>query len=70
MVIQHLTFNDLRWFTTLRQGRPVRAYNYLYHEYTCNFMGNQNALEKMINFSDAPDNLVLGNNGKLSWGWN
>ena len=85
-MLKHLVFNDLRWFTTLRQGRPVRAYNYLYHEYTCNFTGNQNGLEKMIDFSAAPDNLlyrmafsflagdmlalVLGNNGKLSWGWN
>lgn len=85
-MLKHLIFNDLRWFTTLRQGRPVRAYNYLYHEYTCNFMGNQNGLEKMIDFSANPDNLlyrtaysflagdmlsvVLGNNGRISWGWN
>ena len=85
-MLKHLTFNDLRWFTTLRQGRPVRAYNYLYHEYTCNFMGNQNGLEIMIDFSATPDNLlyrlaysflagdmlavVLGNKGRLSWGWN
>lgn len=85
-MLKHLNFNDLRWFTTLRQGRPVRAYNYLYHEYTCNFMGNQNGLEKMIDFNAAPDNLlyrsaysflagdmlcvVLGNNGRMSWGWN
>ena len=85
-MLKHLNFNDLRWFTVLRQGRPVRAYNYIYHEYCCNFMGNQNGLEKMIDFAATPDNLLyrtaysflagdilsvtLGNNGKVSWGWN
>ena len=85
-MIKHLPFNDLRWFTALRQGRPVPAYAYIYHEYTNNFMGNQNGLESMIDFHATPDNLLhrtvysflsgdtfsltLGNEGNVTWGWN
>lgn len=85
-MIKHLPFNDLRWFTALRQGRPVPAYAYIYHEYTNNFMGNQNGLESMIDFHAAPDNLLyravysflagdtfsltLGDKGNITWGWN
>ena len=84
--LQYLTCNDLRWFITLRQGRPVPAYNYIYHPYVCNFMGNQNELERTTDFNAAPDNLLyrtaysflagdilsvtLGDGGKISWGWN
>ena len=57
-MIKHLPFNDLRWFTALRQGRPVPAYAYIYHEYTNNFMGNQIGLESMIDFHKTPDNLL------------
>ena len=85
-MIKHLPFNDIRWFTALRQGRPVPAYSYIYHEYTNNFMGNQNGLESMIDFHAAPDNLLyravyaflagdtfsltLGDSGNVTWGWN
>ena len=85
-MIKHLPFNDLRWFTALRQGKPVPAYAYIYHEYTNNFMGNQNGLETMIDFHAAPDNLLyraaysflagdtfsltLGDKGNVTWGWN
>ena len=85
-LMKYLTCNDLRWFITLRQGRPVPAYNYIYHEYVCNFMGNQNELEKSTVFDAAPDNLLyrtaysflagdilsitLGDGGNISWGWN
>lgn len=85
-MIKHLPFNDLRWFITFRQGRPVPAYSYIYHEYTNNFMGNQNGLEVMIDFHAAPDNLLyravysflagdtlsltLGDSGNVTWGWN
>ena len=85
-LLKYLTCNDLRWFITLRQGRPVPAYNYIYHEFVCNFMGNQNELERTTDFNAAPDNLLyrtaysflagdilsitLGDGGKISWGWN
>ena len=85
-LMKYLMCNDLRWFITLRQGRPVPAYNYVYHEYVCNFMGNQNELERNTVFDAAPDNLLyrtaysflagdilsitLGNGGNISWGWN
>ncbi|MBO4732937.1 MAG: hypothetical protein J5662_00520, partial [Clostridia bacterium] len=57
-LMKYLVCNDLRWFITFRQGRPVPAYNYIYHEYVCNFMGNQNELEKTTVFDAAPDNLL------------
>lgn len=82
----HLPFNDLRWFTTYKCGRPVPAYSYLYHEYINNYMGNQNGLQWMLKLDDAPDNLLyrtaysfingdmltilLGDEGKISWCWN
>lgn len=85
-LMKYLTCNDLRWFITLRQGRPVPAYNYIYHQYVCNFMGNQNELEKTTDFDAAPDNLLyrtaysflagdilsitLGDGGRINWGWN
>lgn len=84
--MKYLICNDLRWFITLRQGRPVPAYNYIYHEYVCNFMGNQNELERTTDFGAAPGNLLyraaysflagdilsitLGDGGNISWGWN
>jgi len=84
--IKHLPFNDLRWFTVFRQGKPVPAYSYIYHEYINNYMGNQNGLQWMLNLDAAPDNLIyrtaysfingdmltitLGDNGKISWCWN
>lgn len=85
-MIKWLPFNDLRWFTVFRQGIPVPAYSYVYHEYINNYMGNQNGLEGMIDFSKCPDNLlyrtvysflagdtlsvILGKDGMLNWGWN
>ncbi|MBO4433505.1 MAG: hypothetical protein J5852_08240 [Clostridia bacterium] len=85
-LMEYLICNDLRWFITLRQGRPVPAYNYIYHEYVCNFSGNQNELEKTTDFGAAPDNLLyrtaysflagdilsitLGEGGRINWGWN
>lgn len=84
--MKYLACNDLRWFIALRQGKPVPAYNYIYHEYVCNFMGNQNELENHTDFLAAPDNLLyrtaysflagdvlsitLGDSGNISWGWN
>ena len=85
-LMKYLICNDLRWFITLRQGRPVPAYSYVYHQYVCNFMGNQNELEKTTDFDAAPDNLLyrtaysflagdilsitLGEGGRINWGWN
>lgn len=83
--MKHLPLNDARWFTGFRQGIPVPAYSYLYHEYINNFMGNQNGVQNMLNYDAAPENLLyrtaysflagdmltimLGLNGKISWGW-
>lgn len=83
--MKHLPLNDARWFTGYRQGKPVPAYNYIYHEYINNFMGNQNGVQAMLDYDAAPDNLLyrtaysflagdmltimLGLHGKISWGW-
>lgn len=84
--INHLPLNDLRYFTAYRQGIPVPAYSYIYHEYINNYMGNQNGIQWMTQLDAAPDNLlyrtayaflagdmltiVLGDNGRIGWGWN
>lgn len=83
--MKYLPLNDARWFTGFRQGIPVPAYSYIYHEYINNFMGNQNGVQNMLNYDAAPDNLLyrtaysflagdmltvmLGIGGRISWGW-
>jgi hypothetical protein len=39
--IPSLLFNDNRFELTLKVGRPLPLYQYFYHEYVRNFMGNQ-----------------------------
>lgn len=84
--MRFLPFNDLRWFTAYRQGVPVPAYSYIYHEYINNYMGNQNGIQWFLKLDEAPDNLlyrtaysflagdmltiVLGADGKIGWCWN
>ena len=84
--MRYLPFNDLRWFTAFRQGIPVPAYSYIYHEYINNYMGNNNGIEWFLKLDEAPDNLlyrtaysflagdmltiVLGADGKIGWCWN
>jgi len=84
--MKYLPFNDARWFTAFRQGIPVPAYSFIYHEYCGNYMGNQNGVEKNFNLEAAPENLlyrtaysflagdmltiILGDKGKIGWSWN
>ena len=84
--MKHLPFNDARWFTAFRQGVPVPAYSYIYHEYCGNYMGNQNGIEKIFDLEKSPENLlyrtaysflagdmltiILGDKGKIGWSWN
>ena len=55
---QNMLFNDLRWHANLGGGEPVPAYNYVLHEYTSNFMGNQCDFDSIISRNDNPDSLL------------
>lgn len=59
--LKDLPVNDLRFFWGFFAGRPVPAYSYLFHEYGCNFMGNQcGVIEMGLLDSEAnPENLAL-----------
>ena len=83
--IKYLPFNDLRSNIALFFGKSVPAYAYLFHEYINNFMGNQNTIDRIMDLTKNPDNLLmrtaysfaagdmlsvcLGKDGKISWGW-
>lgn len=80
-----LPFNDLRFNIGLFTGEPVPVYQYVYHEYINNFMGNQNSSGQSIDLLKSPDNLlwrtaysfvagdmltvVLGRGGAINWDW-
>ena len=82
---QHLQFNDLRYNINYLYGKPAPAYNYVFHEYAMNFMGNQNTSYHTIDFKKFPDNIfyrfaysfvqgdvltvVLKEDGKIHWDW-
>ena len=57
--IETFRFNDLRANINFMVGTPVPAYNYVYHEYVCNFSGNQNPAAGIIDVEQSPDNLLL-----------
>lgn len=83
--IPDLLFNDMRFNITFMFGKPVPAYQYVYHKYINNFMGNQNMTMKMIDGARSPYNLqyrlaysfsagdmltiVLGKEGSINWDW-
>lgn len=83
--INDLRFNDSRHNIGYFIGTPVSAYNFLFHEYVNNFMGNQNTSWVITDFAKYPDNLfyrfahsfsqgdmltvVLKDKGKIHWDW-
>lgn len=83
--IPYLTFNDLRYNIALWAGCPIPLYQYLYHEYINNFMGNQNSSSTTIDIERSPYNLlwrtgyafvagemltvVLKDRGQIHWDW-
>ncbi|MDI4644457.1 DUF6259 domain-containing protein [Cohnella hashimotonis] len=83
--LSELPFNDLRFNIGLFTGEPVPVYQYVYHEYINNFMGNQNSSGQSIDLLKSPDNLlwrtaysfaagdmltvVLGRGGAINWDW-
>ncbi len=84
-LIDDLQFNDLRANINLMVGKPVPAYNYVYHEYVCNFSGNQNPVAGIVDVEQSPDNLLLRtamgfisgdtitltirDGGRIHWNW-
>jgi hypothetical protein len=83
--LPYLLFNDARFNINLHCGRPVPAYAYVYHEYTNNFMGNQNWVFGVVDVDRSPWNLhqriaysftagdmltvVLGGKSSIIWDW-
>lgn len=83
--INECCFNDSRHNINYFFARPVPAYNYVFHEYLNNFMGNQNTSSFTIDFSKHPNNIymryahafaqgdvitiVLKDKGKIHWDW-
>ena len=83
--INHFVINDSRHNMNYGYGTPVAAYNYIFHEYACNFMGNQNTSHRITDYKKYPDNLyyryahsfaqgdvltiVLKDKGQIHWDW-
>jgi len=83
--VNHFIFNDSRHNINYWSGNPVSAYNYIFHEYVCNFMGNQNTSSWTTDFGKNPENIyyryahsfvqgdiltvVLKNKGQIHWDW-
>lgn len=56
--LKFLPFSDARSLHNLRYGRPVQGYEFIYHRYSNNFMGNQCAMWDLIDCEKSPDNLL------------
>ncbi len=84
--LQYLPMNDLRSsFAWNMGGVPVPGYEFVFHEYVCNFMGNQCGISYHIDCEKSPGNLlyrlayafisgnllsvVLNKHGQIHWGW-
>lgn len=83
--LDHLPVNDLRFHMGWWYGRPVPAFNFVFHEYCANFMGNQVEAMVLIDREKSPDNLflrlaysfaagdmltaVLADDGDIHWSW-
>ena len=82
--IEGLAINDLRPQFAVNLGTPVPLYQYVFHEYTTNFMGNQCQFPSKLAVEKCPDNFLwrmgyafhagdmltvpLRENGLISWG--
>ena len=82
--IEGLAINDLRPQFAMNLGNPVPLYQYVFHEYTTNFMGNQCQFPSKLAVEKCPDNFLwrmgyafhagdmltvpLRENGLISWG--
>lgn len=83
--LDELPVNDLRFHMGFNWGRPVPAYNLAFHEYACNFMGNQVEALVTIDQVESPWNLffrmaysfaagdllsaILKDKDEIHWAW-
>lgn len=83
--VNDLFFNDLRYNINYLYGVPVPAYNFVFHGYVCNFMGNHNISSLLIDLKNNDTNIfyryaysfaqgdiitvVLKKDGKINWEW-
>ncbi len=83
--LDKLRFNDARNYMGFPIGQPRPLFDYVYHEYVSNFMGNQNTVSCYVFTDEAPEiifyktayffaqgnvlTVVLGKNGRLHWDW-
>ncbi len=56
--IKFLQLNDSRPVFTYRFGMPVPVYQFVYHRYCSNFMGNQTDASRLIKCHECPENLL------------
>ncbi len=84
-LVNDLFFNDLRYNINYKFGTPVPAYNFIFHGYVCNFMGNHNCSSMLVDLHRYPDyvyyryaysflqgdvlTVVLKGGGKMNWEW-
>ena len=85
-LLSTLRFNDIRYNLNFMYGVPVPAYNYVFGEYVCNYMGNHTAATRLLDTLLYPDNIfyrtaysfaqgdvltfMLKNDGLVNWEWN
>ncbi|WP_130606122.1 DUF6259 domain-containing protein [Cohnella abietis] len=83
--IPGLLFSDLRLTINYFIGTPIPIYQYLYHEFVNNFMGNQHPTQGIMDFENSPNNLLyrlaysfnagdmmtvsLKDDGDITWSW-
>ncbi len=83
--LKELPFNDLRACWNWSRGIPVPGYQFVFHEYVNNFMGNQCGIADTIDCKASPENqlyriacsfsagdllsVVLKDGGQIHWGW-
>jgi len=82
--LSELPFNDLRLTFVMPWAAPIPLYQFVFHEYVNNFMGNQVFASKCIDCEKSPENLLwriayafnagemlsvtLRNSGIIDWG--
>lgn len=83
--MEYMPFNDARNYAGFENNTPRPVYNYIFHEYTNNYMGNCNTSYFFLDVSKHPEfifyrtgylfangdvlTVVLKNDGKLHWDW-
>lgn len=83
--LETFPMSDLRFEVAYGVGTPIPLYQYLYHRYVTNFMGNQVVTHHLLDHERSPENLLyrlayaftagelltlsLTDDGDASWNW-